>query len=130
MLLASVNIYLLLGVVVPLTEPVKVASTVAKQPKASRLAISDAELASKFTTNMRHETVPLDAASRFMLQGLTGHKSAAELTASLVAEGRAGRILFTEDGQQAKTLELNAQIAERHAALVISHLARAALLVP
>lgn len=119
---------MLIGVIVPLTEPVKVASASAKKPKATKLAIIDAELASPFTTNMRHESVTLDAASRFILLGMNGHKSSAELTASLVEEGRTGRILFTQEGQQAATLEINAQIAEKHAALVISHLAHAALL--
>lgn len=125
---ASFYNLVLLGIVLPMSEPVKSASSPTRQPRATKLAINDAELDAPFTTNMRHETVQLDAASRFMLQAMKGHKTSAELTASLVEEGRAGRILFTQEGKQAATLELNAQIAEKHAALVISDLAYSALL--
>ena len=121
---------LLLGIIVPLTEPVRAASMPAKQPRATQMAMKDAEQAAVFTTNMRHESVVLDAASRFMLQAMTGHKSQAELTASLVAEGRAGRIVFSHEGKPAETLEANAKIAEHHAALVMLNLAQAALLMP
>ena len=120
---------LLAGVIVPLTEPVKVSIAAANQPKATKLAIKDSELAAAYTTNMRHESVMLDAASRFMLLNMTGRKSQTELMASLVEEGRTGRIVFSREGKPAETLVANAQIAEQHAATLIENLAKAALLM-
>ena len=119
---------MLLGVVLPMSEPVKMSSTAAKQPKASKLTTKDAELGAAYTTNARHETVYLDVAARFILQNMQGKKSQSELVAALMAEALAGRIMFTDGGKPASSLEANAKIAERHAGLMIGNLARAAVL--
>ena len=119
---------MLLGVVLPMSEPVKMSSTAAKQPKASKLATKDAELGAAYTTNARHETVYLDVAARFILQNMQGKKSQSELVAALMAEALAGRIMFTDGGKPASSLEANAKIAERHAGMMIGNLARAAVL--
>ena len=116
------------GIVLPMSERVKMASAPTKQPKASKLALKDAESGATYTTNARHETVQLDVAARFILQNMKGQKSQSELVAGLVAEAKAGRMIFNEGGKPAETLEANAIIAEKHAGVTIGNLARAAVL--
>jgi methyltransferase-like protein/cyclopropane fatty-acyl-phospholipid synthase-like methyltransferase len=102
--------------------------SVSDKPVAMMLARADAAAGAEFTTNLRHETVTLDATTKIILPALDGscdHKAMADL---ITAEARAGRLMFSRDGEPiTEPLLLQATIAE-HVPGLLAGIASAGLI--
>ncbi len=116
------------GMLTILSEPVPACTTVSEKPRALALARNDAAGGASFTTNSRHETVALDAASQVLLPALDGKQDAAALIKVLVTQAKAGRLTFSRDGQPITDPTALAAIAEEYLPQVLNGIAAAGLL--
>lgn len=69
------------------------------KPVALELARMDAAAGATLTTNQRHESVAIDPAAKVLLVAMDGSRDQTALAALLLAEAKAGRLVFNRDGQ-------------------------------
>lgn len=118
---------LLVGMVTVSSEPID-AAEVSDQPMAIALARADAADGATYTTNLRHESIALDAAIRALLPMLDGTRDHAALADGLAEEALAGRLGFLREGQPVAGPEEVARAASEHLPALLAQLARSALL--
>ena len=112
------------------TVPVATSQTMPDRPVAGALARGDAADGKDWTTNARHETVPLSHVARAVLPLLDGTKSHDQLKSELRALVDDGKIWFTRDGATLEDPEhIDAAVAD-HVTSTLSSFQRAALLIP
>lgn len=80
--------------------PVTASTTVEHRPRAVPLARADARDGQTWTTNPRHETVPLSLVARAVLPMLDGTNSQTELIRKVQALVAEGAITFHKDGEK------------------------------
>jgi SAM-dependent methyltransferase len=118
---------LLVGMVTLSSEPVR-AGRGGDRPEAIRLARADAVEGGLSTTNLRHETVTLDPATRVLLPAMDGSLDRPALARRLAAEAVAGRIAFTRNGETVSDAEVIRQVATEHLTTLLEGMANAGLL--
>lgn len=128
LLLDALYRMMLVGMVTVALEPVRAALNPGERPVASALARADAAEGSATTTNLRHEPVALDPATRALLPAMDGSLDYAGLADRLAAEAMAGRIGFTRDGQAVTGAAPVREVAAEHVATLLMGMAQAALL--
>ena len=110
------------------SEAVPCAAVVSNMPVASLTARSDAEAGYALATNIRHETVGIDAASRVilpMLNGKTDHKS---LEVKLLAAAKAGELTYSRDGEAITEAKILRSTIAEHLPNLLSGIANTGLL--
>lgn len=127
MVLDALYRMLLVGMVTLSSEPVR-ADRGGEKPEAIPLARADAAEEHQSTTNLRHETVTLDPATRVLLPAMDGSLDRSALARHLAAEAMAGRIAFTRNGETVAGAEAIAKVAEEHLATLLEGTAQAGLL--
>jgi methyltransferase-like protein/2-polyprenyl-3-methyl-5-hydroxy-6-metoxy-1,4-benzoquinol methylase len=118
---------LLIGMVTLSSEPVR-AGRGGDRPEAIPLARADAAEGGQSTTNLRHETVTLDPATRVLLPAMDGSLDRPALARRLAAEALAGGIAFTRDGNAVSGAQAILEVAQEHLATLIEGMANAGLL--
>lgn len=118
---------LLIGMITLSSEPVR-AGRGEDRPEAIRLARADAAEGGQTTTNLRHETVTLDPATRVLLPAMDGSLNRSGLARHLAAEAIAGRIAFTQDGHTVVGAEAITKVAWEHLTTLLDGMANAGLL--
>jgi len=118
---------LLVGMITVSSEPID-AGEVSDHPIAITLARVDAAEGSGSTTNLRHESIALDAAMRALLPMLDGTRDHAALADGLTEETLAGRLGFLREGQPVTDPEEVTRTAREHLPALLTQLARSALL--
>jgi hypothetical protein len=81
------------------SEPAPAGRVIGEHPKALALARIDAVQGASFTTNLRHETVTMDAAALALLPVMDGTRDTAALSALLVERAKTGQLTFSRDGK-------------------------------
>ncbi len=120
---------LLAGLASVSTVPVIANGEISELPKATSLARADARDGKDWTTNARHEAVPLSLVARAVLPLLDGTRRHDEIEHSVHTMVQRGQIRFEREGAELKDPDLiNAAVAV-HVASVLSGLQRTALLV-
>ncbi len=120
---------LLAGLASVSTVPVIANGEIADLPKAMSLARADASDGKEWTTNARHEVVPLSLVARAVLPLLDGTRRHDDIEHSVHTMVQLGQIRFERKGAELKDPDLiNAAVAV-HVATVLSGLQRTALLV-
>jgi methyltransferase-like protein/SAM-dependent methyltransferase len=119
------------GVVRPSTVPVRVGKASAERPVAWKLARVDAAAKLKSTTNLRHDTVPLDVLTTELLPHLDGSHTHAMLRERLMGAIRSGRIRMADPATSQLLPEsvLDQSVASQ-VEIGLKQLASAALLEP
>jgi methyltransferase-like protein/cyclopropane fatty-acyl-phospholipid synthase-like methyltransferase len=112
------------------TEPVLANSEVAHKPKAHRLARFDAGDGSGWTTNARHETVPLNIIQRAVLPMLDGTHDQAALTRAVHDLVVSGDIVLYRNGEKLVDPDDISAAIEDHIASALQSFQAAALLAP
>lgn len=128
LLLDALYRMVLTGMVTVSLEPVRAASAFEGKPLASLLARADAAAGSNSTTNMRHEPVTLDPATRALLPAVDGTRDHAALAAVLAEAVLSGGIGFSRDGKPVSDSGEVRRIAGDHLPTALSALANACLL--
>jgi SAM-dependent methyltransferase/methyltransferase-like protein len=119
------------GLALPSSIPVRTGRATAERPVAWSIARADAAAGWKWTTNLRHETVPLDIITLELLPHLDGSYTHPMLGERLMDAIRAGRIrMQDETSKQPIAGDALATSVARHVELGIGRLAAAALLEP
>lgn len=119
------------GLALPSSVPVRTGKATAARPVAWPIARADAAAGWKSTTNLRHETVPLDIMTFELLPHLDGSHTRPMLAERLMNTIRSGRINM-QDPTTNRPLTGSALEASvtAHVDLAIGRLAAAALLEP
>jgi protein-lysine methyltransferase-like protein len=119
------------GLGLPSSVPVRAGKATAERPVAWPIARADAAAGWKTTTNLRHETVPLDIITFELLPHLDGSHTRPMLAERLMNTIRSGRINMQDPttNQPLTGKDLEASVAA-HVDLAIGRLAAAALLEP
>ena len=112
------------------TEPVLASSKVSDKPRAFTLARFDARDGSGWTTNMRHETVPLSIVQRAVLPLLDGTHDHSALTSAVRDLVASGEIVFNRNGEKLVEPDDITAAVEEHIALALQSFHAAALLAP
>ena len=89
---------LIAGMVQVFSESVAVVPTVSDMPCATALSRADAGDGEEFTTNVRHETVAIDPATRILLPALDGTRDHKALIGLLNEAALSGQLTFNKDG--------------------------------
>jgi len=118
---------LMVGMITTSSEPVD-AADVSGRPIAIALARMDAAEGGATTTNLRHESIALDAAMRALLPMLDGTRDHAALAEGLAEEALAGRFSFLREGRPVADPEEVARTASEHLPALLAQLAMSALL--
>jgi methyltransferase-like protein/cyclopropane fatty-acyl-phospholipid synthase-like methyltransferase len=112
------------------SQPVTTAAGVAENPQAHHLARFDARDGSGWTTNARHETVPLNIVQRAVLPLLDGTHNHEALTRAVHVLVASGDIVFHRNGEKlVEPADISAAI-EEHIASALQSFHAAALLAP
>ena len=111
------------------TLPFIASDTVQPRPMARELARADARDGQTWTTNIRHETVPLSLVARAVLPLLDGTNSQTELARKVQAMVAEGSITFHKDGEKLLESDLIDAAIDDHISDALSGFRRAALLV-
>ena len=109
--------------------PFVASSTIEHRPRAVPLARADARDGQTWTTNPRHETVPLSLVARAVLPLLDGTNSQTELIRKVQALVADGAITFHRDGEKLIESEQIDAVIDTHVSDALSGFRRAALLV-
>lgn len=109
--------------------PFVASATVEPRPTALPLARADARHGQTWTTNVRHETVPLGLVARAVLPMLDGTNSQTELIRKVQALVAEGAITFHKDGEKLLESEQIDAAIDNHISDALSGFRRAALLV-
>ena len=109
--------------------PFAASATVQPRPTAVPLARADARDGQTWTTNVRHETVPLSLVARAVLPMLDGTNSQTELIRKVQALVAEGEIVFHKDGEKLLDCEQIDAAIDNHISDALSGFRRAALLV-
>jgi methyltransferase-like protein/SAM-dependent methyltransferase len=118
---------LLAGMITVASEPVN-AGNGGDRPEAIALARADAAEGSATTTNLCHEPVTLDPATRALLPVMDGSLDRAALAERLAAEALAGRISFVRGGQEITGAGAIRDVSAEHFAAILTGMARAGLI--
>ena len=111
------------------TEPVLAAAAPSVNPKALEIARVDARSGRGWTTNMRHESIPLTLVQQAVLPVLDGEHDEEGVRRQLEDAVRDGKIVFLKGGEPLREpAEIDASIAE-HLKSALETLARSGLLV-
>ena len=111
------------------TEPVLAAAAPSVNPKALEIARVDARSGRGWTTNMRHESIPLTLVQQAVLPVLDGEHDEEGVRRQLEDAVRDGKIVFLKGGEPVREpAEIDASIAE-HLKSALETLARSGLLV-
>jgi methyltransferase-like protein/2-polyprenyl-3-methyl-5-hydroxy-6-metoxy-1,4-benzoquinol methylase len=89
----------MVGMLFVQSEPIQLKAVPGAKPVAFALARADAAAGSAVTTNPRHETVTLDAATQVLLPALDGSRDMAALAAVLLGAGKTQVLNFSRDGK-------------------------------
>lgn len=127
LLLDALYRMVLVGMVTPSSEPV-LAGAVADMPVAIAIARGDAADGSLSTTNVRHETIALDPATRALLPSMNGTLDHAALANRLVEEALAGRLAFSRHSEPVTGTPAIREIAADHLPGLLAGMANAGLL--
>ena len=127
LLLDALHRMVVAGMIMVASEPVP-AGDGGERPKAIAIARADAAEGSASTTNLRHEPVTLDPATRALLPAMDGSLDRTALAERLAAEALAGRIGFTRDGQAITGADAIREVAAEHLAAILAGVARAGLI--
>ena len=110
------------------TVPVVGSATIPDRPVAAHMPRTDARDGRTWTTNPRHETVPLDLVQRAILPLLDGGNDRAALVDAVHGMVAAGRITFQRDGVTLIEPEHVGVAIDEHLTQALEHFKRAALL--
>ena len=111
------------------TEPVLAAAAPGVHPKALEIARVDAHSGRGWTTNMRHESIPLTLVQQAVLPALDGEHDEDGVRRQLEDAVRDGKIVFLKGGEPLREpADIDASIAE-HLKSALETLARSGLLV-
>jgi len=127
MLLDALYRMMLVGMVSVSSEPMHAGARAGK-PKAIALARADAADGAQATTNIRHETVALDPATRVILPFMDGTRDCAALAQLLEAEAIAGRLSFTRDNNIVRGAADIRTVAMEHLPTLLAGLESAGIL--
>jgi SAM-dependent methyltransferase len=116
----------LAGMVMVVSAPVRAGTGTGERPEAIALARADANEGA--TTNLRHEPVALDPATRVLLPAMDGSRDRAALAAVLADEALAGRITFSRDGQPVSGAGAILEVAQQHLPSLLGGIENACLL--
>lgn len=100
------------------SEPIGCATKAGARPRASAVVRVDAAAGAGITTSLRHETVALDPASRFILPLMDGKSDAKRFEEALITAARSGELTYSRDGQPVDEKDLKVTIAEQVPALL------------
>jgi methyltransferase-like protein/SAM-dependent methyltransferase len=117
----------LAGMVTLSSEPVD-AADVGDRPQATALARADAADGGNSTTNLRHESITLDLATRVLLPMLDGSSDHAALANGLAEEALAGRLGFFREGLPLSDPADVKRAAKEHLPVLLANMAKSALL--
>lgn len=119
------------GIIRPWSTPVRAGNATCSRLAASPLARAAAANGETTTTNLRHETVPIDAVTRILLPYVDGDHSRTSLRRKLSEAVAAGRLDMTDEatGERLADAALEAAV-ETHVDLALARLAEYALLEP
>lgn len=118
----------LAGMVAIVSAPVRAGTGDSERPEAIALARADAEEGADATTNLRHEPVALDPATRVLLPAMDGSRDHSALASALADAALAGRITFSRDGQQVSSAAAILEIAQQHLPSLLAGIENACLL--
>ena len=128
LLLDALYRMMLAGMIAVASEPVEAGDASGDRPIAIALARADAAEGNTATTNLRHEPVALDPATRALLPVMDGSLDRAGLAERLAAEALAGRIGFSRDGQPITDAADVREVAASHLAALLAGMAKAGLI--
>ena len=128
MLLDALFRMVLVGMATIALEPVNARCDIAGKLVASALAQADAADGSATTTNLRHEPVALDPATRILLPAMDGSRDHSDLAQVLEEAALTGKIGFARDGQPVSDPREIRDISEQHIPNLLAGIASAALL--
>jgi methyltransferase-like protein/cyclopropane fatty-acyl-phospholipid synthase-like methyltransferase len=112
------------------TVPVVVNANISDRPAAGILARADAESGMEWTTNVRHETVPLSLVARAVLPMLDGTNDHGAIRLRVETLVQDGKLRFFSDGATIEDPDqIDAAITE-HIASALNGFQRSALLMP
>ena len=103
--------------------------TIAERPHALDLARKDANAGHGWTTNLRHESVPLTVIQQAVLPLMDGTHDADQLAAAVEKKVRDGKIVLHRDGVTLTDEAEIAKAAREHLAMALDACAKGALLV-
>ena len=109
--------------------PCVASMTPAERPLAGPLARADARDGQSWTTNVRHETVPLGLVARAVLPMLDGTNSQEDIAARMQSMVADGTLTFHKDGEKLLESKLIEAAIDDHISNALSGFRRAALLV-
>ena len=112
------------------SEPVLVSTMVSEMPHALSLARFDARDGSGWTTNVRHETVPLNIVQRVVLPLLDGTHDRAAMTRAVQQLVDSGDLAFNRGGEKLVDEAEIADAIEEHIKSALNSFHSAALLAP
>lgn len=121
---------LLAGLASVSTVPVIANAKISDLPKATSLARADASDGKDWTTNVRHEPVPLTLVARAVLPLLDGTRSRDDIKHSVHAMVQQGKIKFERNGAALEEPDHIAEAIEAHVSTALSGFQRTALLMP
>jgi hypothetical protein len=127
LLLDALYRMLLAGMIMVASEPVH-ADQPGATPEAIALARADAAEGRASTTNLRHEPVALDPASRALLPAVDGSRDRAALATALADAALAGQIEFMRDGGAVRGAAAIREVANEHLPALLAGLANACLI--
>lgn len=108
--------------------PVVTPGDIAERPAAGLVPRSDARDGRTWTTNPRHESVPLNLVQRAILPLLDGTNDRDAIAAEVHAMVTSGQLTFQRDGQNLVEPAHISQAIDEHVASALSEFHRAALL--
>ena len=103
--------------------------TASDRPRALELARKDALAGRPWTTNLRHECVPLSVIQHAVVPLLDGRHDADQLAAAVEEKVRDGQILLHRDGVPLTDRSEIAKAAREHLSMALEACAKGALLV-
>jgi 2-polyprenyl-3-methyl-5-hydroxy-6-metoxy-1,4-benzoquinol methylase/methyltransferase-like protein len=118
----------LVGMLTLFDEPISPRKASGVGPSALPLARADAVDGAPFTTNLRHENVHLDGATRALLPVMDGSLDERALAKRLTGEAMAGRISFMKEGSSMVGPDGIEKAVAEHLPVMLRRLADAGLL--
>lgn len=119
----------LVGLLSPMTEPTRAASSLAAKPVACPLLRGDAAAGVVHSANLRHEPANLDIVAQIVTPLLDGANDRDALIEATLAAHKEGRVTFMRDGAAVTDPADVATCAAEHVDRVLTYLLRNACLV-
>ena len=117
----------LVGMVTLSSEPIR-AGAVGEYPKAIAVARTDAADGGQSTTNVRHETIAIDPATRAILPAMDGTLDHVALARLLEGEALSGRLSFSRDGNIITDIEAVRDVTREHISTLLTSMADTGLI--